>query len=77
MLFRSQQNHSDFHLEFCAKEIEDGSYWFFPEINSQRQSQVTLNDIKVCIQRILDEANFEQHVLMAKLREPADDNDED
>ena len=67
-----RQNHADFHLEFCPKESDVGNYSFFPEINHKSQTQVTRQDIRVCIERILDEANFDKYALMARLREPAD-----
>lgn len=67
-----RQNHADFHLEFCPKATDTGNYSFFPEINHKRQKDITREDIRVCIERILDEANFDRHVLMARLREPED-----
>ena len=67
-----RQNHADFHLEFCPKATDTGNYSFFPEINHKRQKDITREDIRVCIERILDEANFDKHVLMARLREPED-----
>jgi hypothetical protein len=68
-----RNNHADFHLEFCTKETEHGNYSFFPEINNKAQSQVTKQDIKTCIERILDQEHFDQHVLVARLKEPSDD----
>jgi hypothetical protein len=67
-----RQNHADFHLEFCPKAADTGNYSFFPEINHKPQSQVSRNDIRVCIERILDEANFDKYVFWARLQEPAD-----
>jgi hypothetical protein len=67
-----RQNHEDFHLEFCTKETDCGNYSFFPEINNKRQRDITRHDIRVCIERILDEANFDKYVMWARLMEPAE-----
>lgn len=68
-----KDNHSDFHLEFDTKNYDNGSYWFFPEVNNKPMKNVTKQDIKDCVERMLDMDNFEQHITWAKLREPADE----
>jgi len=65
-----RRNHADFHLEFCTKNTDHGNYAFFPEINHKRQRDITRADIRACIERILDEANFQKYVLWARLQEP-------
>ena len=66
-------NHSDFHLEFDTKNYDHGSYWMFPEINSKPRDQITKQDIKDCIERMLDMDNFEKYITWSKLQEPAYD----
>jgi hypothetical protein len=68
-----RHNHADFHLEFCTKETEHGTYWFFPEVNNKPHSQITKQDIKTCIERMLDVEHFDQNVVIARLKEPQDD----
>jgi len=68
-----RSNHGDFHLEFDTKNYENGSYWMFPEVNSKPRKDITKQDIKTCIERMLDVDRFEQHVMWAKLQEPGDD----
>jgi len=68
-----KDNHSDFHLEFDTKSYDHGSYWMFPEVNQKPGDQITKQDIKDCIERMLDMDNFEKHVVWAKLRTPQDD----
>jgi hypothetical protein len=68
-----QYNHEDFHLEFDTKQYEHGSYWMFPEVNSKPRKDITKQDIKDCIERMLDVDNFECNVTWAKLQEPEDD----
>ena len=70
--YLEEQSDADFHLEFDTKNYDYGSYWMFPEVNNKPRQDVTREDIKVCVERMLDEANFEQHVIMARLREPQD-----
>ena len=59
----------DWHLEFCHKHWEQGSWSWFPEINYKTQEQVTQADIEACFDRILDESNWHKHELWAVLQE--------
>ena len=65
-----RNNHGDFHLEFETKDYENGSYWMFPEVNSKPRKDITKQDIKTCIERMLDVDNFEQNIVWARLQEP-------
>ena len=67
-----KDNHSDFHLEFDTRNYDNGSYWMFPEVNNKPVQDITKQDIKDCIERMLDVDNFESNVVWARLREPAE-----
>ena len=62
-----------FHLEFCHKNTNKGSYYWFPEINFKPSADITQSDIEACISRILDEANWDKNTTWAILNEPAED----
>jgi hypothetical protein len=66
-----KQNHSDFHLEFSASG--DGHYYMFPEVNDKPQSDITKDDIVVCIQRMLDPVEYEHMQTLAVIKELAED----
>lgn len=67
-----KDNHTDFHLEFDTKNFQNGSYWMFPEVNEKPAALITKQDIKTCIERMLDMDNFEKYVVWAHLRTPQD-----
>jgi len=62
-----RQNHSDFHLEFGAKNYQDGSMNWFPKlgIGSTPSKDEIVNAVKI----MMDVENFEKYKLMAVLRE--------
>jgi hypothetical protein len=66
-----RQNHSDFHLEFGAKQYADGSMYWFPELNSYTTTP-SKDEIVNAVRMMLDTDNFEIYKTMALLREEAD-----
>ena len=62
-----RQNHSDFHLEFGAKNCEDGSMYWFPRMGIGFTP--SKDEIVAAVKIMMDTENFEMHRLMAKLRE--------
>ena len=67
-----RQNSSDFHLEFGAKHYEDGSMYWFPEFNIG-QPTPSKQQIVRAIKMMMDKNNFDKYVMLAKLREPAEE----
>jgi hypothetical protein len=63
-----RQNHSDFHLEFGAKNCEDGSMYWFPNLGIGRPTP-SKDDIVAAVKTMMDTEHFEQNKLMARLRE--------
>ena len=63
-----RQNHGDFHLEFGAKTVEDGSMYWFPNL----RESATKDEIIAAVKTMMDTEHFEQNKLMARLREDAE-----
>ena len=70
-----RQNHADFHLEFGAKNYEDGSMYWFPNFNIGCPTP-SKDDIVKAVKIMMDRDRFEQYRMMAILREPADGYEE-
>ena len=62
-----RQNHDDFHLEFGAKDYQDGSMFWFPNLYRNASKQDIINAINI----MMDTENFEKHKLMAIIRQEA------
>lgn len=62
-----RQNHDDFHLEFGAKDCENGSMFWFPTLDSTATKQDIVNAVNI----MMDTENFEKHKLMAVIRQEA------
>lgn len=65
-----RQNHTDFHLEFGAKQYVDGSMHWFPNFgigNTPSKDQI-INAVKV----MMDLDNFEKYKLMAIIRQESE-----
>ena len=62
-----RQNHSDFHLEFGAKNCEDGSMYWFPKMGIGFTP--SKDEIVAAVKTMMDTENFEKYKLMARLRE--------
>lgn len=64
-----RSNHSDFHLEFGAKQIHHGSMFWFPNLGIG--SRPTKDEIVKAVKMMLDRDNFDKYVTIARLREEA------
>jgi hypothetical protein len=62
-----RQNHTDFHLEFGAKQYEDGSMYWFPKMGIGHTP--SKDEIVAAVKTMMDTENFEKYKLMARLRE--------
>jgi hypothetical protein len=60
-----KQNHDDFHLEFGAKDYEDGSMFWFPNLSRNASKQDIINAVNI----MMDTENFEKYKLMAVIRQ--------
>ena len=65
-----RQNHGNFHLEFGAKQCQDGSMYWFPELHNGNTP--TRQQIVDAVEIMMDTENFEKHRLVALLREAAE-----
>ena len=63
-----RQNHGDFHLEFGAKNNEDGGMYWFPNL----RDSATKDEIIAAVKTMMDTEHFEQNRLMARLREDSE-----
>jgi hypothetical protein len=68
-----RQNHADFHLEFGAKEYDDGSMFWFPKLNSYNTTP-SKDDIVEAIKIMMDTKNFEKHKLLAVIKQESYDH---
>jgi hypothetical protein len=60
-----RQNHSDFHLEFGAKDYQNGSMFWFPGMFNKATKQQIIDAVKI----MMDRDNFEKYRLMAIIRQ--------
>jgi len=64
-----RDNSSDFHIEASLKYSDyDNHYDWFPEI--QRSITPTVEDIRACVSRMLDQANWPKYDLASVLVSP-------
>lgn len=64
-----RSNHTDFHLEFGAKQASHGSMFWFP--NLAFGLTPSRDDIVDAVNVMLDRDNFEKHSVMALMRQSA------
>ena len=63
-----KDNESDFHIEASLYHADDDSHYaWFPEINHKPQEQITKDDIKKCVRRMLDKSKWPKQNLLASL----------
>ena len=63
-----RDNHSDFHIEAAKYECRDESHYdWFPEINRKNSTDITVDDIVACVERIRDFDNHDKWQTFASL----------
>ena len=64
-----KDNHADFHIEAAKYDCDDESHYaWFPEINLKRQSDISVDDIIKCVERIRDFDNHDKWQTFASMR---------
>lgn len=67
-LWTLKDNECDFHIEASLYDADDESHYaWFPEINHKPQEQITKEDIKKCVLRMLDKSKWPKQNTLASL----------